>query len=88
MEASLFSPLELGFPGHWFGVRSLSADDLTSILHYHVDPSHYFENDLEGGQVLQTLGGRNLTITIRSRGLIFVNGARTFGVDGRLLLSW
>jgi uncharacterized surface protein with fasciclin (FAS1) repeats len=64
-------------------LNTLLADpsgDLTTILTYHVVPGKYMSGDLEDGQMLTTINGEELTISLGDDGA-FVDDAEIITVD-------
>jgi uncharacterized surface protein with fasciclin (FAS1) repeats len=64
-------------------LNTLLADpsgDLTTILTYHVVPGKYMSGDLEDGQMLTTVNGEELTVSLGDDGA-FVDDAEIITVD-------
>lgn len=47
-----------------------NKDQLTSILTYHVVANEVFSSDLEDGQVIETINGQSLTVSITDEGVM------------------
>ena len=54
--------------------------DLTSVLTYHVVSGEVFSRDLGDGQVVETLNGGSLRVSINDDG-VFINGAQVVTAD-------
>ena len=54
--------------------------DLTSVLTYHVVAAEAFSTDLSDGQVIETVNGESLTVSIRDGG-VFINDAQVIIPD-------
>jgi transforming growth factor-beta-induced protein len=73
---TVFAPTNTAFLGSLFeDITSLSADQLSSILSYHVVEGIYPDTDLRNGLILTTLQGEKLTFESRGTGK-FVNDKR------------
>lgn len=57
-----------------------SKDQLTSVLTYHVVSGNVMAADLSDGQVVKTLNGQDLTVTIQD-GKVMINGATVTAAD-------
>lgn len=57
-----------------------SKDQLTGILTYHVVAGNVMAADLSDGQVVTTLNGQDLTVTIKD-GVVMINGATVIAAD-------
>lgn len=80
---TVFAPTNAAFDALPEGtLESLLAnqDDLTSVLTYHVVDGEAFSGDLSDGQVLTTLQGETLTVTVNDEG-VFINGNRVSTAD-------
>lgn len=75
-DVTVFAPNNSAFQAIGSALGSLSTQDLTSILQYHVvNGTVGYSSALENGTSLQTLGGSNLTIQVID-GDVFVNSAK------------
>jgi uncharacterized surface protein with fasciclin (FAS1) repeats len=54
--------------------------DLTKVLTYHVVPGRYMAKDLKDGQMLKTVQGESLKVTVKD-GKVMVNGAMVETAD-------
>lgn len=57
-----------------------SKDQLTSVLTYHVVAGNVMAADLSDGQVVKTLNGQDLTVSIKD-GKVMINGANVTAAD-------
>ncbi len=57
-----------------------SKQDLTGILTYHVVSGNVMAADLKDGQVVKTLNGKDLTVSIKD-GKVMINGANVTAAD-------
>lgn len=57
-----------------------SKDQLTSVLTYHVVAGNVMAADLSDGQVVTTLNGQELTVSIKD-GKVMINGATVIAAD-------
>ena len=57
-----------------------SKDQLTSVLTYHVVSGNVMAADLSDGQVVKTLNGQDLTVSIKD-GKVMINGATVTAAD-------
>ncbi len=57
-----------------------SKDQLTSVLTYHVVAGNVMAADLSDGQVVKTLNGQDLTVSIKD-GKVMINGATVTAAD-------
>lgn len=77
--ATLFAPTNEAFQNIGNLLGSLSAEDITNILSYHVIAIPAYASDLKDGMKVKTLAGQELTVTMRDGNdgtEVFVNGAR------------
>jgi len=51
----------------------LAREDLADILTYHVIPANVLSTDLADGQVVVTVNGSELTVSITEEGVFFVD---------------
>ena len=81
---TVFAPTDAAFAALPNGVLAdLLADPsgaLTDILKYHVVGSKALSTDLSNNQVISTLLGQNVTVSINSEG-VFINGSKVIGKD-------
>jgi uncharacterized surface protein with fasciclin (FAS1) repeats len=82
---TVFAPTDEAFAALPEGlVAELLEDptgDLAQILLYHVVGDRAFSTDLSNGQVIATLQGQNVVITINAEGEVFVNDAQVIIAD-------
>lgn len=57
-----------------------SKDQLTSVLTYHVVSGNVMAADLSDGQIVTTLNGQDLTVSIKD-GKVMINGATVIAAD-------
>lgn len=57
-----------------------SKDQLTGVLTYHVVAGNVMSGDLSDGQVVTTLNGQTLTVSIKD-GVVMINGAKVVAAD-------
>lgn len=77
-QPTIFAPTNEAFQNIGSALGSLSAEDVTSLLRYHIVDALAFANDLEDGQELTTFANETITVTTREGDdgpMIFVNGA-------------
>lgn len=55
-------------------------DQLTGVLTYHVVAGNVMSGDLSDGQVVTTLNGQELTVSIKD-GKVMINGATVVAAD-------
>jgi uncharacterized surface protein with fasciclin (FAS1) repeats len=81
---TLFAPTDAAFSALPAGtVDALLADpsgDLTQVLLYHVVGAEAFSNSLSNGQMIMTLQGQDVTVTINGSG-VFINNAQVTVAD-------
>ncbi|MGC9342885.1 MAG: fasciclin domain-containing protein, partial [Bacteroidales bacterium] len=81
---TVFAPTDDAFAALPEGtLDALLADpsgDLTDILLYHVVAGQAMSTDLSDGQVIETVLGKNITVTINDDG-VFINNAKVTVVD-------
>ena len=81
---TLFAPTDDAFAALPAGVLdTLLADpsgDLTDILLYHAVAGQAMSGDLSDGQIITTINGKDVTVTIDSNG-VFINDAQVTVVD-------
>lgn len=76
---TLFAPTNEAFENIGNLLGSLSAEDITNILSYHVVSFPAYASELQDGMMVDTLAGEQLMVTIRDGDdgtEVFVNGAR------------
>ncbi|KEO73917.1 fasciclin domain-containing protein [Anditalea andensis] len=61
-------------------VKPENKEKLTDILSYHVVSGEVKAADLSDGQVIQTINGKNLTVSIKD-GTVSINGAKVTAAD-------
>ncbi|WP_373520068.1 fasciclin domain-containing protein [Aquiflexum sp.] len=57
-----------------------SKDQLTGVLTYHVVAGNVMAADLSDGQIVKTLNGQDLTVSIKD-GKVMINGANVIAAD-------
>jgi transforming growth factor-beta-induced protein len=72
---TVFAPLDSAF-----ATLPESAVATEDVLLYHVVPSIYFSSTLNDGEIIETLNGGSLTVTINDSG-VFVNGFAVVTLD-------
>ena len=81
---TVFAPTDAAFDALPEGtIDALLADPqgaLTDILTYHVASGQVLSTDLSDGQVIPTLNGKNVTVTINADG-VFINNAKVTVAD-------
>lgn len=81
---TVFAPTDAAFAALPAGtLEAVLADPsglLTDILKYHVVGSKALSSSLSNGQMVSTLLGSNVTVTINSNG-VFINGAKVTVAD-------
>ncbi|MCB0607977.1 MAG: fasciclin domain-containing protein [Lewinella sp.] len=81
---TVFAPTDAAFDALPAGtIDALLADPqgaLTDILTYHVASGQVLSTDLSDGQVIPTLNGKNVTVTINADG-VFINNAKVTVAD-------
>ena len=81
---TVFAPTDAAFDAHPAGVLDallvLPYIDLTNILLYHVVAGQALSTDLSDAQVITTLLGEDLTVTINASG-VFINNAQVTVAD-------
>ena len=81
---TVFAPTDAAFAALPAGtVQALLADPtgaLTQILLYHAVGSAAFSNSLSNNQVIKTINGKNVTVTINANG-VFINNAKVTVAD-------
>ncbi|KAH7139394.1 FAS1 domain-containing protein [Dendryphion nanum] len=74
-DVTIFAPSNQAFQNVGSGLN-IAPQDISNILQYHViNGTVGYSSGLRNGTSLRTVGGKNLTITIRN-GTVFVNAAR------------
>lgn len=79
-DLTIFAPANAAFDAISNTTESLSTEELSSILQYHVVDSVAYSAALSDGDVITTLNGADVTITINDEG-IFVNDAQVVTAD-------
>ena len=81
---TVFAPTDEAFAALPDGTLEALLEDpsglLTDILLYHVLGAAAFSTDLENGQMVETLLGRDITVTINENG-VFINNAQVIIAD-------
>lgn len=82
---TIFAPTNAAFEALPAGtvdnlLKPESKDQLTSVLTYHVVAGNVMAADLSDGQIVTTLNGQDLTVSI-SDGKVMINGATVIAVD-------
>jgi transforming growth factor-beta-induced protein len=70
---TVFAPTDQAFADLGVDLSTLSKEDLTKILLYHVVPGTFFSSDLENGNVATVLGQ---TVSISLNGGVFINDSQ------------
>ena len=82
--STVFAPTDAAFAALPTGtLNALLTDpsgDLTDILKYHVVSGKAMSSSLTNGQVITTILGENITVTINNDG-VFINNAKVIVVD-------
>lgn len=76
-DLTIFAPTNEAFQSIGSALANVSDEALASVLTYHVinGSEPIYSSDLSNGTTVQTLNGKNLTITIEN-GTVFVNAAK------------
>lgn len=82
---TIFAPTNAAFAALPAGtvdnlLKPESKDKLTSVLTYHVVAGNVMAADLSDGQVVKTLNGQDLTVSIKD-GKVMINGATVTAAD-------
>ncbi|MCH6199511.1 fasciclin domain-containing protein [Aquiflexum sp. LQ15W] len=82
---TIFAPTNTAFAALPAGtvdnlLKPESKDQLTSVLTYHVVAGNVMAADLSDGQVVTTLNGQELTVSIKD-GKVMINGATVTAAD-------
>jgi uncharacterized surface protein with fasciclin (FAS1) repeats len=82
---TIFAPTNAAFAALPAGtvdnlLKPESKDQLTSVLTYHVVAGNVMAADLSDGQVVKTLNGQDLTVSIKD-GKVMINGATVTAAD-------
>ncbi|MBL7831053.1 MAG: fasciclin domain-containing protein [Saprospiraceae bacterium] len=80
---TVFAPTDDAFAALPPGTIEALLNDiptLTSILTYHVVGANALSTDLSDGQIIKTLNGKNITVTINNDG-VFINNAKVTVAD-------
>jgi uncharacterized surface protein with fasciclin (FAS1) repeats len=81
-NSTYFIPVNDGFAAVQDSLSSLSNDELSEVLKYHIIPGTIgYYDTLKNGTTLTTLNGQNLTVFITDAGDMFINGAGIVYVD-------
>lgn len=78
-DLTLFAPTNQGFQNIGSATSDLSADQLREILLYHAVSGINHVNTLVDGEVLETVQGNQLTVSVRNVSgeiITWINGAR------------
>lgn len=78
-DLTLLARTNQGFQNIWSATGDRSTEQLTEILLYHAVSGVNYLNTLEDGEVLETVQGGTLTVTVREvegEAVTFVNGVR------------
>ena len=82
---NLFAPTDAAFAALPAGtveglLKPEAKDKLTSVLTYHVVGGNVMAADLSDGQVVKTLNGQDLKVSIKD-GKVMINGANVTAAD-------
>ena len=82
---TVFAPTDDAFDALPAGLLDALLDDptgdLTDILLYHVVGAQALSTDLADGQVIETLLGESITVTINAEGEVYINNAMVIVAD-------
>jgi transforming growth factor-beta-induced protein len=79
-DVTIFAPSDGAFDAAESTVSGLNDDGLRSALTYHVAKGVGYSTDFLDGQVVPTVNGKTLSITVNN-GTVFVNGAKIVQTD-------
>ncbi len=72
---TLFAPIDSAFAAISETVATLTSEQITEILTYHVVSSKALSTDLSDGQTIETVQGENITVAIDDEGNVSFNGS-------------
>lgn len=79
-DVTIFAPTDSAFDSAEATVSGLNEDGIRSALTYHVAKGVGYSTDFLNGQVIPTVHGKSLSITV-TNGTVYVNGARIVKTD-------
>ncbi|KAF2427807.1 Fasciclin-domain-containing protein [Tothia fuscella] len=79
-DVTIFAPTNAAFDAIASVAKGLSKDQLGNVLKYHVVPTTAFSKNLKDGQVVKTLQGGELKISVKGA-KVTVNGANVVKAD-------
>jgi len=79
-DVTIFAPTDAAFDAAESTISGLNEDGVSSALTYHVAKGVGYGTDFLNGQVIPTVNGKSLSITV-TNGTVFVNGARIVKTD-------
>jgi uncharacterized surface protein with fasciclin (FAS1) repeats len=79
-DVTIFAPTNAAFDAIASVTKDLSKAELGNVLKYHVVPTTAFSKDLEDGQVIKTLQGQTLKVSIKGD-TVKINNAKVVKAD-------
>jgi len=79
-DVTIFAPTDAAFDAAESTVSGLNEDGLRSALTYHVARGVGYSTDFLNGQVIPTVNGKSLSVTV-TNGTVYINGAKIVKSD-------
>jgi uncharacterized surface protein with fasciclin (FAS1) repeats len=79
-DVTIFAPTDGAFDSAESIISGLNEDGISSALTYHVAKGVGYSTDFLNGQIVPTVNGKTLSITVKN-GTASVNGARIVKTD-------
>jgi uncharacterized surface protein with fasciclin (FAS1) repeats len=79
-DVTIFAPTDGAFDAAESTISGLNEDGTRSALTYHVAKGVGYSTDFINGQVIPTVNGKSLSVTV-TNGTVYINGAKIVKSD-------